>query len=464
MAFYGPSSSLVMDSDGIVLSGFDSDGYSTSNSATWQSTMIKVENPYPSVSQHFGVNLAMGYGKILVQSIFEAGTSASHVYAFDYDGNFIDSIPLPSDQGYNPSLPAFVNSNWGSLIATGNGRIAIATNGYRQDLGGRSFPNNLKQTGNIALYDMNLNYIKTLFPSQWNNTQNAAVAAMDTISTGGESHELKISNGKVIFLSKDFKDSQGVPLGDSQDGRVVIFDLFDWDSGEETYIYPRIQKDTSNQGLKSLAVAHNRIFVGVTEGYDSGSSANMGNIGVYDLHSGGLIRTIQNPLDTGDLTSGDFFGGNLGAGAGRLCVGEPGDDGIFIFDLNGEVIKEEFNPAEGWSNNLVLPVGVTSIIENEKIYVPVKNTAGIKDESRIYVLDLDGNVLGFVHEDDSDFSRKNDNFGDDMLAADGNMLVVGNYRDSNSTTGESQKGSIYIFTIGDETYSNYVDNVMDLKR
>ena len=189
MAFYGPGNSLWMDSDGIVLSGFDSDGYSTSNSATWQSTMIRVLNPYPSETEYFGTAPAMGYGKIFASARGKPNFTQYRPFVFDYEGNLIDSIPKPTI-GWQPSLPAFID-HWGALMAVGNGRLAILGNGYRQDLQGQ-IAGNTKQTTNIALYDMDLNYIKTLYPSFHNNANNnISGAGMDT-TTGYFKHDLKI--------------------------------------------------------------------------------------------------------------------------------------------------------------------------------------------------------------------------------------------------------------------------------
>lgn len=474
MAFYGPNNQLILDSSGIVSIMLDSDGYSTSNSATWQSTMIKVENPNPGTipgNAQFGDDKGfdIGFGKILVRNLPEGG-AMSRISVYDYDGNFVDSIGLPTNTGWHPSYEAFTD-NWGALVAVGNGRIAIAADGYRQDKAGQSDPT--KITTNIALYDMDLNYIKSLYPSQHNNSVLSGLntpSGLDPVkNAGGAYHRLKISNGKVIFGSEYYPDSQGVSLGDSEAGRITIFDLYDWDSGEEIDIYPKnIMKDDitspgggpySYQGFSGFDVKHNRIFVGGR--WDSDGTNSIGSFAIYDLHSGKFIRRIENPSNVN--RSNSRFGSYIGAGSGRLCVtSSVSRQAAYIYDLNGELIKDSFNPGLDWTSS---PYLYNPIIENEKIYLPIENRSGIKREHRVYVLDLYGNTLGFIHEDDSDFSYKFDDFGTfGSMRADGNMLVVGNVDDSSSATGVSRSGSIYIFTIGDETYSNYVDNVMDLKR
>lgn len=139
----------------------------------------------------------------------------------------------------------------------------------------------------------------------------------------------------------------------------------------------------------------------------SDSTANTGNVHVYDLKSGALRYFLTNPNPVG-TTANDFFGSSLAADDTYLAVGSFEDD--------------------------------------------TANT----DSGKVYVYQIDtGGLLYTLNNPTANGTSANDFFGSSGLALSNNVIAVGAHREANSIF--SNTGIVYVYSI--PTFASNIINV-----
>ena len=100
--------------------------------------------------------------------------------------------------------------------------------------------------------------------------------------------------------------------------------VFEWSTGQLVHTIRRtVPADFDGFG-RSLAVFGTRLVVGA-DGVDVGGQ-DAGEAYLYDLNTGGLIRTLGNP----QAAATDFFGSSVAISSERIAVGAPLDDGVIF--------------------------------------------------------------------------------------------------------------------------------------
>jgi len=458
MAFYGPSSSLMIDSDGIVLSGFDS---SSSDNTTLVARIRRTWSLSDNSNFAEPRTYALGMGKILAGDMLDS--TGGHEYTgrvrvYDYEGNLIDSVPDPRDYltGSNKE-----NAQWGDRIAYGNGRFVIAAGSGLS--GAYDEANKIKQR--LWIYDNDLNLIKSVAASDSNGIGNY---------TNLPAHiEFGIMNSK-LYVYDTFYDSDNAANVYPYEGRILRFDLFNEDSTEELVISNPLPNIYGNFAGAipfggETCIGHNRLLW-TEDAYDSASNNNAGRALLFD-QDGKLLREIQSPTSVSNRA---FFGYQKAIGCGRIAIGSftgfSGNKGtIHVYDLNGEQLWQK-SPSD---------IGITEDgwgrwglhISNDKIFIGgYANGGGISNVlGALYIFDLDGNYLETYRPDNlgasTSFAQYQFNY--DGSNSYGNIFAVAADLDSSGTntspTGVRQE-SIFVLKTGNESYSEYMNKVFDLKR
>lgn len=191
----------------------------------------------------------------------------------------------------------------------------------------------------------------------------------------------------------------------------------------------------------SCAIGENRIVIGSPYGYKAGAGLatntasfdGAGSFHIYDLELN-HIRVVPNPDPSGQSDPGDHFGMAIAIGDGRIVVGAPnyntnGSDpkgAIFIFDLDGSLIKKVINPtASDTGGNFGNSVAVGSgriVVGNYK-------------SSRVHVYDLNGTSIS--SENSAGTYR-----GFSVAAGDGRILSSSKYENSGAL---AENGSVRVF-------------------
>jgi hypothetical protein len=198
------------------------------SAANIANSMIKISNPDPTLNGYFGKNVAGGCGRIVVAADGNPngnGSGKGVAYVYNLHGNLIKKINTPT----NETFSGFgLNSN---TTAVGSGRILLGA--PYQDRG-----NVYSAVGEVWMYDLDGNYIKTLESSEWSTSGyfGNAVSVNEGIIAVGE------TNGNTLA---------------SNAGAVHLFDL----NGNLLEILPAANVDNDDYGY-DIAIGSGRIVVG----------------------------------------------------------------------------------------------------------------------------------------------------------------------------------------------------------
>ena len=198
------------------------------SAANIANSVIKISNPDPEVNGYFGKNVAGGCGRFVVAAENNAngnGSGDGVAYVYDLHGNLIKKINTPTNEGFS-GFGAF-----GTTTAVGSGRILLGA--PFQDRG-----NVYNGAGEVWMYDLDGNYIKTLESSEWSVSGyfGQAVSVNEGIIAVGE------TNGNT---------------GSTNAGAVHVFDL----DGNLLEILPAADVDNDDYGY-DIAIGSGRIVVG----------------------------------------------------------------------------------------------------------------------------------------------------------------------------------------------------------
>lgn len=235
-------------------------------------------------SDTFGYDVAVDCGKIVVTAIGEdtGGDQQGSAYLFDLNGKQLKIIRAPDDID--------TDDRFGSRVAIGNGRIAIAS-----EFKSWVSANGTQYKGAVYLYDLKGQYLRKIEASDGSANDYFGMA-------------VDIGCGKIVVGAGGFVPPSGPA------GKVYVYDL---NGNEEfTLTTPSGVSAYDGQVVKNfggaVSIKNNRIVVGSANADNSGTSSK-GRIFVYDLN-GNLLEQITK----GSASFGDSFGENVGIGNGRI--------------------------------------------------------------------------------------------------------------------------------------------------
>ena len=249
--------------------------------------------------------------------------------------------------------------------------------------------------------------------------------------------------GNNIIIS-DFGDNTGA----SNAGSIYIYDI---STGALLHTINNPTPELNDRFGKRTIIDGNNLIIGNID--DDTGALDAGSIYIYDIPTGVLLHTINNPTPE----AGDKFGYNITISENILIESTIRDDtgasnagSIYIYDiLTGTLLHTINNPTPETDDFF----GISTTINGKNLIVSVdRDNTGASNAGSIYIYDLPTGAL--LHSINNPTPEANDNFGNRTII-DGNNLIVGV---SSDDTGASNAGSIYIYDIPTGTLLHTINN------
>jgi hypothetical protein len=190
----------------------------------------------------------------------------------------------------------------------------------------------------------------------------------------------------------------------------------------------------------SVAISGNNALIGAP--YDATGGVEAGSAYLFDITTGTLLQTFNNPTPAG----GDFFGNSVAISGNNALIGAPHDAtggvnaGIaYLFDITtGTLLQTINNPTPAIDDIFGSSVAISG--NNALIGAPLDATSGV-DAGTAYLFDITTGTL--LQTFDNPTPARTDFFGN-SLAISGKNALIGAPLDD---TGGADAGSAYLFDI-----------------
>jgi hypothetical protein len=215
----------------------------------------------------------------------------------------------------------------------------------------------------------------------------------------------------------------------------------------------------------AVAVSGNYAIVGANNTEDSGGD-NSGKAYIYNVTSGALLHTLDNPNSYGDAIYYNRFGGSVAIDGNYAIVGAEGETDAggqqsgkaYIYNVTsgallqtldnpnpyGTSVYDNFGKAVGISGNYAL---VTALYEDD---------AGGDSSGKAYIFNVSTGALVHTLDNPSAYGTSaGDRFGNSG-AISGNYAIVGAYHEGGA--GGLYSGKAYIFNVSTGALAHTLDN------
>ena len=285
---------------------------------------------------------------------------------------------------------------------------------------------------------------------------------------------IKISNTTVIDNSKNFSiadisfaDATSQTTAGGSGGEVgSILKHSKW-----SLIYTLDNPNAYSTGTtdyfgKSLAISGNYIIVGAYQ-EDDPNGSNSGKAYIFDLITGSLIHTLDNPTaySTG---VGDTFGIVSDISGNYAIVGVPLEDDpsgagsnagkAYIFDVTtGSLIHTLENPnaySTSFGDNFGIAVGISG--NYAIVAAQYEDDAGGTSSGKAYIFDVPTGSLVHTLDNPNAYSTSTYDYFGASVAISGNYAIVGAFVEDDA--GGSGSGKAYIFDVTTGTLIHTLDN------
>ena len=261
-------------------------------------------------------------------------------------------------------------------------------------------------------------------------------------------YSVAISGNYCIVGAFAEDDSDG-----SYSGKAYIFDVTTgallW-----TLNNPNAYSTSANDYFGwSVAISGNYCIVGAYQEDDS-SGLNSGKAYIFDVTTGSLLRTLNNPNAYG-TSANDYFGSSV-AISGTKCIvgayqeadsGGSGSGKAYIFDVTTGALLQTLNNPNAYGTSLSDNFGSTVDISGNYCIVGAfaEDDSGGSDSGKAYIFDVTtGSLLRTLNNPNAFGTSLSDRFGS-SVAISGNYCIVGAYAEDDS--GGTDSGKAYIFDV-----------------
>ncbi|GEM_PF-1771950 len=331
----------------------------------WNSTLLyTLENPNiygTSTDDHFGTSIAVCNEYLVVSAIGEdniAGSNSGVVYLYDFwDGTFIYSIENPNHYG------TVTNDEFGDSLAVDVDYIFISAR-IEDDASGT-------QSGVVYIWDIFYeNVMQTIENPNINDTSSADFFGSSIVenypylivSAPGEKSDTGIANSGVVYVFIENEDTYD-------------YDLYD------TIKNPNPHGSYADVFGYSIATADEYLAISSKAETSISGSLNSGAAYIYEIESGSLIYTIENPNNYGSATD-DYFGFDISISDYTLLVGAYKEDisgaldsGVaYVFDVHPPIYSTVSFDSNGGTTISDIPNVADGTLIDEPID-PVKTSS-----------------------------------------------------------------------------------------
>ena len=429
--------------------------------ATTGELVTALRNPDSTTRTGFGTSVAISGNTVAV------GNGGSRVYVFDAtSGSLVQTIDDPVLGGRTAFGHSVAVS--GDLILVGSPGVSATVAGsahvFEKSTGALvatlvnpapseidSFGTSVSLSGDLAIVGAPVGQFGDGGVYTYDANTGALITTLENPGSlfGAFGDSVAISQGLLVVGA-----SQNNVSG-SYVGSVYIFDLA---TGELLHTLNNPRPGELFRFGSALAVSNGTLVVG---SYDNGSIGEDGGIAyVYDTASGELINTLSNPTPAAD----DTFGYATAIVGDRIIVGAPKDDtdgnntgSVYAFDPStAGLITRFIDPTPPYSVYLGESVAVSGTVA--VFGAPGDGTGGTR-HGRAYVVETTtGEMIARL---DNPTPNNSDEFGDSVAILGDKVLVAA----TDDGSGLNDGGSVYVFdnTSGslEATISNPTPDFLD---
>jgi VCBS repeat-containing protein len=228
-----------------------------------------------------------------------------------------------------------------------------------------------------------------------------------TVTNGDRFGRSVALDGDRVLIGARFDDTQGDGVGQAH--------LFDATTGTllQTFDDPTVK--TSDQFGTSVALDGDRVLIGAQS--DSTQGANVGQAHLFDVTTGALLQTFDDPTVTG----GDQFGHSVALDGNRALIGARNDSQAHLFDVStGNLLQTFDDPTVTTTGD---NFGTSVALDGDRVLVGAPN-----DDTQGFVVGqahlFDATTGNLLQTFDDPTVTDFDNFGW-SVALDGDRLLVG---------------------------------------
>ena len=215
----------------------------------------------------------------------------------------------------------------------------------------------------------------------------------------------------------------------------------------------------------SVAISGNYAIVGAHQEDDAGVVSS-GKAYIFNVTSGALVHTLDNPNAYG-TSAGDTFGRTVAIDGNLAIVGAPGEDDAggtssgkaYIFNVtSGALVHTLDNPnAYGTSEDDSFGNSVAISGNSAIVGVPDEDDAGGNNSGKAYIFNVTSGALVHTLDNPNAYGTSEDDYFGNSVAISSDYAVVGaNIEDDASINNRS--GKAYIFDLATGSLFATLDN------
>jgi len=329
--------------------------------------------------------------------------------------------------------------------------------------------NNIFATA-IATSDLKIDFntISTTTPNtniELRPYSGALVHTLDNPNAYDTSYNDRFGNSVAISGNLAIVGAYGEDdAGGTWSGKAYIFNVT---SGAllHTLDNPNAYGTSQSDGFgKSVAMSGNSAIVGAQNEDDAGGG-NSGKAYIYNVTSGALLHTLDNP-NAYDTSQSDSFGGSVAIDGNSAIVGAYREDDAAVFDsgkayifnvTSGALVHTLDNPnAYGTSSGDHFGDSVAISGNSVIVGAYAEDDAGGGYSGKAYIFNVTSGALVHTLDNPNAYGTTfNDRFGD-SVAISGNSAIVGAYGEDDA--GGTSSGKAYIYNVTSGALLHTLDN------
>ena len=387
-------------------------------------------NPYStSANDYFGFSVSISGDKCIVGAWGEddaSGTSSGKAYIYDVTTGAL-LFTLNNPNSYSTSA----NDYFGISVSIDGTKCIVSGQGEDDASGTNS--------GKAYIYDVTTGALLTTL----NNPNAYGTVANDYFGSS-----VSISGNKCIVGANTEDDAGGL-----SSGKAYIFDVT---TGALLFTLnnpnPYSTSLGDNFGI-SVSISGDRCIVGAYQ-EDDASGTNSGKAYIYDVTTGALLFTLNNPNPYSTSVT-DYFGYSVSISGDRCIVGAYGEDDAsgtdsgkaYIYNVTTGALLFTLNNPNPFGTSASDQFGISVSISGTKCIVGAfqEDASGNSDSGKAYIFDVTtGALLSTVNNPNAYSTAAYDNLGVSVSISGNKCLVGANNEDDAAGT---SSGKAYIFDV-----------------
>ena len=392
-----------------------------------------------SQGDNFGGSVAISGNYAIVGAASEddaGGTTSGKAYIFDVTtGLLVHTVDNPNAFGTS------AGDNFGRMVSISGDRCIVSA--YLEDDGGNA-------SGTAYIYKLPIARPEAALLYTLDNPN-----AFDTSDSDQFGTSVAISGNRAI-VGATREDEGG-----TSSGKAYIFDAT---TGSLVHTLDNPNASTGDEFGHSVAISGNRAIVGALYEDDPGNF-NSGKAYIFDVTTGALVYTLDNPNAYGTALS-DFFGWSVSISGNYAIVGAYGEDDAdgtpsgkaYIFDVTtGSLVHTLDNP-NAYNTSVGDRFGNSVSISGNYAIVGawLEGDASGNQSGKAYIFDATTGSLVHTLDNPNAFgTSEEDGFGHSVSISGNYAIVSARFEDD---AGGTSSGKAYIYNVISGTLVHTLDN------